>query len=139
VIVDYFNEKITVYRVLGIKNYDFSTSDEGEIKEVWRVVRQLYGSHVKDARFEPEDTPTTRKDYGLADIGNHLFFVRADTNIQNGDRIYRPEGETGVDFFNVMMVKPIRDFMHKIHHKEIHCEHIDWIAPVYTDEWYPMS
>jgi hypothetical protein len=129
---DILPHRVNVYRLQDIGSYDFTGSTEGEVTEVWG----LTAVDVK-ARFEPEDTPFQRRADGIADIGTHTFYTESTVDIVNADRVYRALGEGGPEFFSVQMVKPIRDSNNILHHKEIHCTHIDWEAPTYTTVYMP--
>jgi|WetSurMetagenome_2_1015567.scaffolds.fasta_scaffold06367_6 hypothetical protein len=124
-------EEITIYRLQDLIGYDFSSSEEGEVSEEWRTVK----NGVK-ARFRWEDGSFSRRADGIVDVGTHVCYVDANIDIRNVDRIYRPVGEDGPNFFSVRMVKTVRDRHWKIHHKEIHLDNIDWtIGSSYIGPW----
>jgi hypothetical protein len=131
-IEDLFNTAVDIYRLQGFTGYDFSGSSEGEVTEDWGII-----ALGVPARLEPEDTPFRRAADGIADTGTHDFYVGPNVDIQNGDRAYRAVGEAGPDFFEVTAVVYRRDFKDQLHHREIKCTHIDWVAPLVATEYIP--
>jgi hypothetical protein len=133
-IQDFFRHKCDIYRVQGFTNYDYSGATEGEITETWGIV-----SLDVACRFEPEDGAFQRRSDGVADIGDHEFFVGPEVDIQNADRVYRALGELGPDFFEVTAVTFTRDFHDRLHHKEVRLGHIDWSMPETAMLWVPTG
>lgn len=133
-IQDFFLHRCDTYRIQGFGNYDFSPSSEGEVTEVWGIVALDIPS-----RFEPEDGAFQRRADGVVDVGDHKLFVGPEVNIQNADRVYRALGEIGPDFYEVTAVSYIRDMHDQLHHKEVRCSHIDWVAPTETVMWVPTG
>lgn len=125
-------EDVTVYRLQGIADYDFSSSEEGEVDEVWGIVAEEVRS-----RFRWGDDAFSRRPDGIVEVGTHVCYVDADIDIMSADRIYRPNGDTGPEFFSVRAVKTIRDRHWQVHHKEVRLDHIDWIRPEYDYQWIP--
>ena len=129
-IEDMFIHRCNVYRLMDFVDYDFTGAAEGEVDETWGITTLNAPS-----MFEPEDTSMQRRSDGVVDIGTHLVFMDKSTIVQNGDRIYWAASEGGAAYYNVKMVKPIRDMHYALHHYEVHLEHIDWIAPVVVTAW----
>ena len=122
---DNLPHRVSIYRKVGFEDYDFTDSEEGAGTDDWVLI-----ALDARARFEPEDTPMQRRSDGIADIGEHKFYVEGTTDIQNADRVLWVNSESGMDFLEVLQVVYIRDRFNRIHHKEIKCSHIDWTPPV---------
>lgn len=131
---DNLMHRCVIYRLQDVVGYDFSASTEGEVVETWGIVE----TNVR-CLFEWEDTPFQRRADGIVEVGNHMVYLEDSVDVQNADRIYRPEGDNGPEYYQVRRVETPKDIFCKTLHKEVTLDHIDWVVPVYTTVFIPSQ
>lgn len=127
-IEDLFNTTCRIYRLINYTNYDFSTSNEGEVDESWGIVHRSIDCRVDRAR-----TPTNRRSDGMVEIGDRVLFCGPEIDIRDGDRVKVDEL-----FYGVVDVMPIYGYS-DLHHHEVNIRLIDWIAPEIVTDWEDES
>jgi len=111
---DLLNKTCTIYRMNAVDGYDFSLSEEGEVKETKIPVTTL-----AKCRLEPANTPRDRYAGGLTEAGMQMLFVEAGEDIREHDRV-----EVDGKFYRVQSVREVYGF-HGLHHMEVVLTMID--------------
>lgn len=114
-----------IYRLQGFIDHDFSASDEGEVEENWGIV-----SFGTPCSYDLGPTATRRRTDGMTSLGSRKFYLEAEYDIRDGDRL-----STNNCFYKVVDVEPIYDLRRDIHHYECQIEVIDWNIPDTLTQW----
>ncbi|MFW9928141.1 MAG: hypothetical protein ACFFD1_01990 [Candidatus Thorarchaeota archaeon] len=113
--LDLLNRTCTIYRLSGIDDYDYSTSDEGEVTESWNSV----SSDVR-CRIDKPGFRGSRQQSGFIKAGSRRIFLPVETDLRLGDRLL----VDGI-YYSVSDSEVI-DGMRDDHHIEGSIEIIDW-------------
>lgn len=119
----------TIYRLQGYTDYDFSTSDEGEVEELWGIV-----SFGTQCSYDYRAIYVRRRTDGMVDTGRRNFYVEGNVDIRNGDRV-----AVNNSFYTVVDAEPIYDLRRNIHHYECIISLVDWNVPDIITQWVDLN
>jgi hypothetical protein len=111
----FLSETGSVYRLPDLDDPDFSSSEEGEITEVWTQVGSV------KCRTDRYRAPTHRLSGGLVESGQTMIFFKADDDVRDADRIII-DGTV----YRIDEVYPIKRKSGRVHHQESLATVIDW-------------
>jgi hypothetical protein len=118
------NRPCNIYRLLNWDNFDFSTTDEGEVdeSESWTLVESAV------CRVEEIDTSADRRSDGQVETGTNILYFELGVDVNVTDRVevsHPTIAELPVQLFHVMKISEIEGF-DEFHHLEAEVIHIDW-------------
>lgn len=108
------NTTVTIYRLTGYENYNYTTAVEGEVVESWTPVNL-----TAKCRIDRFRSPTNRRSDGQVQTGTTMAFFKVDEDVKDGDRIVA-NGKK----YSVVDVYTVEGF-DETHHKEAEIRLVD--------------
>jgi hypothetical protein len=122
---DLLRDRCTIYRLSGIDNYNFSTSEEGEVTEVWGTV----AANVP-CLYDHTSASVIRRSDGLVHNGAGNFFTSKDSGLITKDRLLLDDV-----YYTVEESDTTRGIITGNHHIQAKIEVIDWNGPPIPTIW----